>query len=59
MLNEEMLRENWQFIRKDVASGVDRVSAKEFEQNLEGMFFADTSISENLGVLVPHTGICA
>ncbi len=36
MLNEEMLRESWQFIRKDAASGVDRVSAKEYEQNLEG-----------------------
>jgi RNA-directed DNA polymerase len=36
MLNEEMLMESWQFIRKDAASGVDRVSAKEYEQNLEG-----------------------
>jgi RNA-directed DNA polymerase len=35
MLNEEMLRDSWQFIRKDAASGVDRVSAKEYERNLE------------------------
>ena len=35
MLNEEMLRESWQSIRKDAASGVDRISAKEYEQNLE------------------------
>ena len=35
MLNEEMLRDSWQFIRKAAASGVDRVSAKEYEQNLE------------------------
>lgn len=36
MLNEEMLKNSWQFIRKDAACGVDRVSAKEYEQNLEG-----------------------
>jgi len=35
MLNEEMLRDSWQFIRKNAASGVDRVSAKEYEQNLD------------------------
>jgi RNA-directed DNA polymerase len=35
MLNEEMLRDSWHFIRKNAASGVDRVSAKEYEQNLE------------------------
>ena len=35
MLNEEMLRDSWQFIRKNAASGVDRVSAKEYELNLE------------------------
>lgn len=33
-LNEEMLRDSWQYIRKDAASGVDRVSAEEYEQNL-------------------------
>lgn len=36
MLNEEMLRGSWRFIRKNAASGVDGVSAKEYEQNLEG-----------------------
>ena len=30
-----MLIDSWQFIRKSAASGVDRVSAKEYEQNLE------------------------
>ena len=35
MLNEEMLKDSWQFIRQNAASGVDRVSAKEDEQNLE------------------------
>jgi len=34
MLNEEMLQDCWRFIRKDAASGVDRVSAQEYEQNL-------------------------
>ena len=35
MLNEEMLKDSWQDIRKDAACGVDRVSAKEYEQNLD------------------------
>ena len=35
MFSEEMLKDSWQFIRKDAASGVDRVSAKEYEQTLE------------------------
>lgn len=35
MLNEEMLRDSWQYIRKNAASGVDRVSAKEYELNLD------------------------
>jgi RNA-directed DNA polymerase len=35
LLNEEMLNDSWQFIRKDAASGVDRVSADEYELNLE------------------------
>ena len=35
LLNEEMLRDSWQSIRKDAASGVDRESAKEYEQNLD------------------------
>jgi retron-type reverse transcriptase len=35
MLNEEMLRDSWRYIRKDAASGVDWISAEEYEQNLE------------------------
>jgi group II intron reverse transcriptase/maturase len=34
MLNENMLKDSWQHIRKDAAFGVDRVSAKDYEQNL-------------------------
>lgn len=33
-LNEAMLMDSWQYIRKDAASGVDGVSAAEYEQNL-------------------------
>lgn len=36
LLNEEMLKDGWRYIRKNAASGVDRVSASEYEQNLEG-----------------------
>ena len=35
-LNEEMLRDSWRLLRKDAALGVDRVSAAEYEANLEG-----------------------
>lgn len=35
LLNEEMLKDSWQYIRKNAASGVDRVSAKEYEQDLD------------------------
>jgi hypothetical protein len=42
MLNQELLLDSWHFIRKDAAYGVDRVSAQEYEQNLE----------ENVGQLV-------
>jgi RNA-directed DNA polymerase len=35
MLNEVNLRECWSDIRKDAAYGVDRVSARDYEQNLE------------------------
>lgn len=34
-LNEELLADSWQQIRKDAALGVDRVSAAEYEANLE------------------------
>ncbi len=35
MLNEAMLKDSWRFIRKDAAFGVDRVSAEDYEQNLD------------------------
>src|SRR5712664_5001116 len=35
LLNEEMLKDCWQLVRKDAALGVDRVSAAEYEANLE------------------------
>lgn len=35
MLNEELLQDCWRDIRKDAAYGVDQVSAREYEQNLE------------------------
>src|ERR1035437_2295307 len=35
MVNEEMLKDSWRFIRKDAAFGIDRVSADEYEQNLD------------------------
>lgn len=34
-LNEELLLDSWRLIRKDAAYGVDRVSAAEYEANLE------------------------
>ena len=35
MLNEELLRESWREIKKHAASGVDRISAQDYEQQLE------------------------
>jgi group II intron reverse transcriptase/maturase len=35
MLNEERLRESWRAIKKTAASGVDQVSAQDYEQHLE------------------------
>jgi RNA-directed DNA polymerase len=35
MLDEEFLLETWKGIRKRAASGVDGVSAREYEQDLE------------------------
>ena len=35
LLNEEMLLDSWRLIRKDSAYGVDGVSAREYEQDLE------------------------
>lgn len=34
-LNEELLLDSWRLLRKDAALGVDRVSAAEYEANLE------------------------
>lgn len=35
LVNEAMLIDSWRYIRKDAAYGVDRVSAADYEQNLE------------------------
>lgn len=35
MLNEELLRESWRVIKKHAASGVDQISAQDYEQQLE------------------------
>ena len=35
MLNEELLKDSWQYLRKDAALGVDQVSAAAYEQNLD------------------------
>ena len=35
MLNEELLRESGRAIKKHAASGVDEVSAQDYEQHLE------------------------
>ena len=35
LLNEEMLKDSWRYIRKEAANGVDGMSAAEYEQNLE------------------------
>ena len=34
MLNEEMLKDSWRYIRKTAACGIDRISARKYEQNL-------------------------
>jgi RNA-directed DNA polymerase len=36
MLNEELLKESWREIKKHAASGVDQISAQDYEQNLGG-----------------------
>lgn len=36
MLNEELLLDSWRQLNKKAASGVDRVTAREYEQNLKG-----------------------
>ena len=37
LLNEEMLKDSWRYIRKEAANGVDGMSAAEYEQNLEAI----------------------
>ncbi len=34
MLNEENLLDSWRYLKKDAASGIDRVSAREYETHL-------------------------
>jgi group II intron reverse transcriptase/maturase len=36
MLNEYNLVDSWRYVKKNVAYGVDKVSAREFEQDLQG-----------------------
>ena len=36
MLSESNLKDSWRYLNKHSATGADRVSAKEYEQNLEG-----------------------
>ena len=36
MLNEELLTESWREIKQHAASGVDQISAQDYEQHLEG-----------------------
>ena len=36
MLNEELLTESWREIKKHAASGVDQISAQDYEEHLEG-----------------------
>lgn len=36
MLNESNLKDSWRYLNKNSATGVDRISAKEYEQNLDG-----------------------
>ncbi len=36
MLKEELLTESWREIKKSAASGVDQISAQDYEQHLEG-----------------------
>jgi retron-type reverse transcriptase len=35
MLNEDLLKQGWRDIRKEAATGVDQVSAQEYEQHLD------------------------
>ena len=35
MLNESNLKDSWRYLNKNSATGTDRISAREYEQNLE------------------------
>jgi group II intron reverse transcriptase/maturase len=35
MLNEENLKDSWRYLNKNAASGIDRVSAREYEEHLD------------------------
>jgi len=35
MLNDGFLRDSWEYLKKDAASGVDHVSAADYEQNFD------------------------
>ena len=35
LIDEQQLKQSWLFIREDAASGVDRISAEQYEENLE------------------------
>ena len=35
MLNESNLKDSWRYLNKNSAMGTDRISAREYEQNLE------------------------
>jgi len=53
MLNEENLHDCWRYIKKDAAYGVDRVSAREYEENLEENIITLGSILTLCGTLSP------
>lgn len=36
MTNEKLLLDSWRYLNKRAVSGVDRVTAREYEQNLKG-----------------------
>ena len=40
MLNEQFLLESWFYLNKKAASGIDRISAKDYEENLESNVIA-------------------
>jgi hypothetical protein len=56
LLNEAYLKECWSDIRKDAAYGVDRVSARDYEQNLdENIWTGFRELLQRFGVGRPRT----